>query len=271
MRRIVFFCFLMVHVFADHDYRVYDENTKDHVRDTYHENHIKQTLATVLQKKSKYEKLAQKKMSVWEAMEYLNDFKDESDPDTELPQIVHAFQTAEAIRRDGHPRWMILTGLIHDLGKMLYAFGEEQWSVVGDTFPVGCKFDDSIVFSEYFSENPDSHDEVLSSKLGIYQEGCGFDALHMSYGHDEYLYHVMKPYLPEEALYLIRFHSFYPAHHEKAYEYFMNEKDRKMMPILKLFSSYDLYSKVKDMPSMLELESYYKDLVDEFLPPELAW
>ena len=51
------------------------------------------------------------------------------------PEKQHLLQTAEAIRRDGHPRWFILTGLIHDLGKILCLWGEPQWAVVGDTNP----------------------------------------------------------------------------------------------------------------------------------------
>ena len=62
-------------------------------------------------------------MGIWEAMEYLNTLVDDSDPDTELTQIEHLMQTAEAIRADGHPRWFILTGLIHDLGKILCLLG----------------------------------------------------------------------------------------------------------------------------------------------------
>lgn len=51
---------------------------------------------------------------------------------TDLSQIDHLLQTAEAIRRDGKPEWMQVTGLIHDLGKLLYFFGSEgQWDVVG--------------------------------------------------------------------------------------------------------------------------------------------
>ena len=44
---------------------------------------------------------------------------DESDPDFALPNAIHAYQTAERIRRV-HPDkdWMQLTGLIHDLGKV---------------------------------------------------------------------------------------------------------------------------------------------------------
>ena len=72
-------------------------------------------------------------MSIWEALEYLNTLVDDSDPDTDLSQLEHLLQTAEQIRRDGHPRWFILTGLIHDLGKILCLWGEPQWAVVGDT------------------------------------------------------------------------------------------------------------------------------------------
>ena len=37
-------------------------------------------------------------MGIWEAMEFLNTLVDDSDPDTELSQIEHLMQTAEAIR-----------------------------------------------------------------------------------------------------------------------------------------------------------------------------
>ena len=70
-------------------------------------------------------------MGIWEALEYLNTLVADSDPDTDLSQIEHNLQTAAAIRCDGHPRWMILTGLIHDLGKVLCLYGEPQWAVVG--------------------------------------------------------------------------------------------------------------------------------------------
>ena len=54
-----------------------------------------------------------------DALDRLNDLIDESDPDIDLPNIVHAFQTAERIRMD-HPDddWFQLTGLVHDLGKV---------------------------------------------------------------------------------------------------------------------------------------------------------
>lgn len=61
------------------------------------------------------------KMTIKDALIKLNDLYDESDPDTDLPNIVHAFQTAEKVR-EAHPDldWFHLTGLIHDLGKVKY-------------------------------------------------------------------------------------------------------------------------------------------------------
>ena len=59
------------------------------------------------------------KATILDALEKLNDLVDESDPDVDIPNIVHAFQTAERIRQE-HPNqdWFHLTGLIHDLGKV---------------------------------------------------------------------------------------------------------------------------------------------------------
>ena len=152
-----------------------------------------------------------RRMGIWEALEYLNTLVDDSDPDTDLSQIEHCLQTAEAIRADGHPRWFILAGLIHDLGKILCLLGEPQWAVVGDTFPVGCAWSDKIVYPEFFAANPDSAVPAYQTRTGIYEEGGGLENVDLSWGHDEYLYHVVKDYLPEEALYMIRYHSFYPV------------------------------------------------------------
>jgi len=55
--------------------------------------------------------------------------------------------------------WLHLTGLVHDLGKVMALWGEPQFSTVGDTFVVGAKFAPSIVYRENtFENNPDLHD-----------------------------------------------------------------------------------------------------------------
>src|SRR6201995_2779301 len=101
------------------DFRKFDDSAPAGVREFYRLNHAHQTRDFVLAKKKEYGSHDRRSMGIWEALEYLNTLVDESDPDTDLSQIEHCVQTAAAIRRDGHPRWMVLSGRIHDLGKIL--------------------------------------------------------------------------------------------------------------------------------------------------------
>jgi inositol oxygenase len=135
---------------SESEFRNYDATVVPAVAEFYKTNHERQTLEFVLAKQKEYFALNKGKMSIWEAEEFLNTLVDESDPDTDLTEIEHLLQTSEAIRKDGHPRWMVLAGFIHDPGKVLCLYGEPQWAVVGDTFPVGCAWSDKIVFPEYF-------------------------------------------------------------------------------------------------------------------------
>lgn len=233
------------------------EDACDKVKGFYQEQHEKQTVAYNLKARNDFNFNIRAEMSIWDAMEKLNTFIDESDPDTSLSQIEHLLQTAEAMRRDGKPRWMQLTGLIHDLGKLLFFFGAEgQWDVVGDTFPVGCAFDKRIILPETFRGNPDYGHEIYGTKYGIYTPGCGLENVMLSWGHDEYLYHVVKDQstLPAESLAMIRYHSFYPWHSGGAYRELMNIHDHAMLAAVKAFNPYDLYSKSDDTPSVEELK-----------------
>ncbi|KAB5594272.1 hypothetical protein CTheo_2353 [Ceratobasidium theobromae] len=245
----------------------------DRVKAFYKEQHTKQTVEFNVRKRREFEEGRGKRarMGVWEAIEMLEKLVDDSDPDTELTQIEHLLQTAEAIRRDGKPEWMQVVGLVHDLGKLLYFFGSEgQWD---DTFIVGCAFPDSIVYPGSFTDNPDYSHSVYSSKYGMYEPNCGLDNVMLSWGHDEYLYHVMKDQssLPEEGLAMIRYHSFYPWHREKAYEYLLAPKDQKALEAVRAFNPYDLYSKSDDPVDPEKLKPYYQDLIGKFFPPELDW
>jgi inositol oxygenase len=253
------------------NYRIFDETTPEHVKQFYRANHAFQTTDFVLGKKQEYLPLRRQKMGIWDAIDIFDTLIDDSDPDLDLPQRYHLFQTAEALRKDGHPRWLVVTGFIHDLGKILAFYGEPQWAVVGDTFPVGCAYSDEIVFPEYFADNPDSQVPHYQTLYGIYSPGCGLDEVHLSWGHDEYLYQVVKDYLPPEASFIIRYHSFYAAHREGAYTYLMNETDREKLPWLDLFSNYDLYSKTEERLDIEALMPYYRELIAEFFPEELDW
>ncbi|CAL1698973.1 unnamed protein product [Somion occarium] len=246
----------------------------DRVKNFYKEQHEKQTMEFNLKIRANFKKTVRARMGIWEAVEMLDTLVDDSDPDTSVSQIEHLLQTAEAIRRDGKPEWMQVAGLVHDLGKLLYLFGSEgQWDVVGDTFVVGCKFSDKIIYPETFEGNPDIRDPVYSTEYGVYQAHCGLDNVMLSWGHDEYLYHVLKNQstLPEDALHMIRYHSFYPWHREGAYQHLTNANDQRALQAVRAFNPYDLYSKSDDPVDPEVLKPYYHGLIEKFFPAIIEW
>ena len=264
----------ILHGENQHQFRNYEEKESEifrRVRKTYYLMHEKQTVDYVRGQRSKWLKFNHAEMTIMEALELLNNIKDESDPDTDMPNIVHAFQTAEKIRQV-HPDkpWFQLVGLIHDLGKVLAFFEEPHWAVCGDTFPVGCQPDPSIVFGmKSFENNEDLKNEAYCSRLGIYKEKCGIDNLLMSWGHDEYLYQVLKANaskLPDMALKVIRFHSFYPWHKENAYQFFMTSQDEATLEWVREFNKFDLYTKTNDVPDISQVSQYYQTLIDHYCP-----
>eukprot|EP00252_Welwitschia_mirabilis_P013248 TRINITY_DN291_c0_g1_i2.p1 TRINITY_DN291_c0_g1~~TRINITY_DN291_c0_g1_i2.p1 ORF type:complete len:230 (+),score=16.67 TRINITY_DN291_c0_g1_i2:948-1637(+) len=225
-----------------------------------------------------YSKLNRAEMSIWECCELLNEYVDESDPDLDEPQIQHLLQTAEAVRKD-YPNedWLHLTGLIHDLGKVLLhpKFGAlPQWAVVGDTFPLGCAYDPALVHYEHFKGSPDFYNPKYNTKYGIYSENCGLENVVMTWGHDEYMYYVAKmnhTTLPPAALFIIRFHSFYALHQGGAYRHLMNDEDHEGLKWLKIFSKYDLYSKSKVKIDVEAVKPYYLSLIEKYFPAKLNW
>ncbi|CAH9065646.1 unnamed protein product [Cuscuta europaea] len=261
-------------------FRDYSADTarKEIVEGLYRQSHISQTYDFVKKMREKYGKLDRVEMSIWECCELLNEVVDDSDPDLDEPQIEHLLQTAEAIRKD-YPNedWLHLTALIHDLGKVLLlpSFGElPQWAVVGDTFPLGCAFDDTNVHPEFFKQNPDYDNPAYNTKYGVYSEGCGLDNVLMSWGHDDYMYLVAKnnkTTLPNAGLFIIRYHSFYPLHKSGAYTHLMNEEDRENLKWLKIFNQYDLYSKSKVRIDVEKVKPYYESLIKKYFPEKLKW
>jgi inositol oxygenase len=247
-------------------------------------------------------------MSIWGALHSLNKMVDLSDPDTSLPNMQHALQTAEALRADDAPEWMVLCGLLHDLGKVLYmkgcasdgTDGTTQWGVVGDTYPVEVDHSPALIFPEFNDtmECTECYGNVVVGQ-GV-TKSCGFSKLLFTFGHDEYLWRVLRhnarrrgcnlrftTHLPIDFMYVIRFHSFYAWHGggfkrspenggpqiEKeidttgsGYREYADFEDVVMLPSLKHFSSYDLYSK-HDAPlsEPEKLKPYYDWLMRKYL------
>jgi inositol oxygenase len=264
----------------EEEYRNYkDAKNIDVVSNTYKLHHSNQTLAFVIEMKQKHLKFDKGRMTIWEALDKLDTLIDESDPDADFPQIFHAMQTGEELRKL-YPdnEWIALVGLIHDLGKIMslpeYG-GEPQWAVVGDTYPVGCKFSPKIVCPEFLSLNPDNDDPRYNTPYGIYEPNCGLENLHLSWGHDEYLYQVCVrngSTIPKEGLNMIRFHSFYPWHKEREYSHLLKPEDEDTLKWVNMFNKGDLYSKTDELPDVEALKPFYANLIDKYFPnPILEW
>jgi inositol oxygenase len=136
---------------------------------------------------------------------------------------------------------------------------------------VGCAWSDQVVFHPYFALNPDAQVPEYQTLHGIYEPHCGLENVHLSWGHDEYIYRVTKKYLPEPAQYMLRYHSFYPAHRHGAYRHLMSAHDEEMFAWVRKFNPYDLYSKGAAKPRIDELRPYYEDLIAEFFPDPIEW
>jgi len=247
------------------------------VRDNYRKIRTLQNVDTVQRLHQKYDApdTTLTPFPVWKLMDSLNHFVDLSDPDLELPNIVHLYQTAEGIRKAGHPEWMQVVGLIHDLGKCIYLRGcdtdgtsmKEQWAIVGDTFVLGEPLPETLVYPEF--------NQLHQYQDLNYPDGCGLDQCLVSYGHDEYLYQLLqrqRHQIPEEGLYMIRYHSLYPWHRDGCYRRLESDRDRTMKPRVQLFNQFDLYTKENRKytdEELRELHIYYDGLLRQYLPSEL--
>uniref|UniRef100_A0A3Q7IQI7 Inositol oxygenase n=1 Tax=Solanum lycopersicum TaxID=4081 RepID=A0A3Q7IQI7_SOLLC len=238
------------------DYNAEAERQKI-VRELYRQSHINQTYDFVKKMREEYGKMNKVEMSIWECCELLNEVVDDSDPDLDEPQIEHLLQTAEAIRKD-YPNedWLHLTGLIHGL-------------VEGPSETTS----DCLILQQ-LKGNPDNNNPTYNTKYGVYSEGCGLNNVVMSWGHDDYMYLVAKANkttLPSAALFIIRYHSFYPLHKSGAYSHLMNEEDHENLKWLQIFSKYDLYSKSNVRIDVEKVKPYYMSLIEKYFPSKLKW
>eukprot|EP00434_Breviolum_minutum_P017347 symbB.v1.2.015314.t1/scaffold1138.1/size205980/13 len=267
-------------------YRNYENSARQStVEKTYGEMHVNQTVAFVKSMREKWMKFDKGEFTIMEAIEMLDDLVDDSDPDVDIPNSIHDFQTAERIRElwpGEEYDWFHLVGLLHDMGKVMALpkiAGDdllEQWAVVGDTFPVGCEpAEDAVVFPESFKGNPDYKHPVYGSKFGMYKPGCGISNLMLSWGHDEYMYQMLKfngCTIPESGLNMIRLHSFYPWHDKRAYTHFECAEDAETLKWVKEFNKFDLYSKGDSIPDVEKLKPYYASLLKKYnIDGKLKW
>ena len=249
--------------------RNYKENSP--VRDFYASLYSNQSLEKERELRERYCKLNSAEMTMEKALNLMDTFIDPSDPDLDVPNSVHAYQTAERIRnRYPHDKQLQLTGLIHDLGKVLFNYNEPNYFIVGDTYVLGAEIPKSVAHYDTI-ENPGKYAEY-----GIYKPHCGLEKLTLSWGHDEYLYQVLlgnkdKHHLDKKYMDIIRYHSFYPWHKENEYAHLMKPEDKEILKNVRMFNRFDLYSKVDSKKISAGAKNYYKKLITDIFPTPLRW
>ena len=106
---------------------------------------------------------------------------------------------------------------------------------------VGAKIPDTVVFPAMNRLNGDYDNKSYNTKFGVYKPGCGFENLRFAYGHDEYVYRMLKfnkCAIPEEGLAMIRYHSCYPWHSKNEYDHFMSAKDHDLKKWVQEFNQF---------------------------------
>lgn len=250
-------------------------------------NRARQTVDFVDKQKSKMLRDAPRlRMSAWDALLLLKKLK-LSSSETVFDQ---SLAVAELCRKSfPDMKWLHLVGLIHNLGYLTVTkdFGSKPlWTVVGETFPVGCKFSQDISYSQYFSSNPDRRKKIFNHPVGVYKQGCGLDSLRMSWGASEYLCTALEATnegnkLPREAMFLLRYQKFFsllnPGQH---YHDFMTVEDEECLEMLIEFqtivdevcsSRSNNNAQRESVGHKVEVLKYYKDLVQEYFPNQLGF
>jgi inositol oxygenase len=252
------------------EFRDFAAEARDTVKEFYRLNHAHQTLEFVLAKKADYLARNRKRLGVWDALEFLDTVVDDSDPDVDFTQIDHALQTAEAVRRAGsaplahrhrprpRPREDPLRLRRAAMGRRRRHFPGRLPVLVHVRLP-------RVLRREPRSGASDLLDAVrdLRAELRARQRPhvVGTRRVHLPR---------RQGLPPVEALYALRYHSFYPWHKEGAYDHLATDQDREMLKWVKAFNRYDLYSKGDGRPDARALRPYYEDLIAESSPSRFS-
>lgn len=158
------------------------------------------------------------------------------------------FLMAETARSEGHPDWLQLLALFHELGaavKVLDTHTGNQaesydWSISSRVRVVGCKVPSRATFREFQCLNTDGDDSRYNTDTGIYQEHCGLDNVLLQWTGNEYMYYLLKhnnTSLPNEALACLRYNLLGDFHEHNEYSVLMNKDDEDMLPFIQTFDA----------------------------------
>lgn len=178
-------------------------------------------------------------VSVYDALGELAHIIDPLDPHLgAVSQLTHQLQMASLMEDDGVEETLILCGLVHDLGKLLIKFGDED--------PINVEAAGKKV--------------PLEGELGGGLFGCTF-----RWDHGDFAYLRLKDYAAPEVAWVVRHHSL----DLPACEPYMNDQDRAYAErYLKPFMYYDERKDIYALPKK-GLEDY-RSLIDRAFPGKIV-
>ncbi len=217
------------------------------LHDDFHEKafaiqdrHQQQTSDDVQSLSTKHEKPVLGDVHVYELLERLAFVYDPSDPALgTTSQLIHTLQVVEAMEDDGvtDPD-MIVTALIHDLGKLLFTAGEAPENVF-----------------------------CMIEPIGDYVDGVGLDACIFQWNHDEFIYSRFKDHVSDDMAWVLRYHSIYP---DQCARLMTPEEREKTERLLKPFQHYDQDFKSTYYAPDRRLEDY-RALIEERFPDPISF
>jgi len=211
----------------------------EQARRTY-TRHLEQTQETVAALDKQYEQPAFGRRRVWDLIELLAQCVDPTDAALYcVSQFVHTLQVLEGMERDGiQDSDLLITGLIHDLGKLLLLTGEAPENVV-----------------------------CFNTPIGNYEKGVGLANCVFQWNHDQFIYSRFKDVVPDHIAWLLRYHSIYVPE----CEHLMDERDRLYAQrYLSVFAKYD-----KGTKSLYHLPKNgiekYRTLIEDTFPKAIRF
>jgi inositol oxygenase len=222
-------------------------------RQHYQKTWIKQTVGYVQEMHQRYLGFQLAKMSIKDALNLIKRIpchtfgvaKSRTDPGPSLRTL--CFKTAEAARDAGHPDWVQLVALVHELGAVVNFIDmntavesedDYDWTITCRSRIVGCKAPDRVNFNEFRALNADESDTRYNSSLGMYYHGCGLDKVLLAWTGPEYMYHMLKhneSLIPQEGLAMLRLFSLGDWHSHDEYKQLTNADDAVVQPLVAEF------------------------------------